>query len=81
MKKRYLGKMLHSYREKHQYSIHQVIDKLHTEYGVVISPKTLCSWENSQNQPSADLFLMLCKLYNINNILETLDHADNSEIY
>jgi len=79
MKNQNLGKMLRYYRKARQYSIQQVIEALEKEYSISISPKTLYSWENSQNQPSADLLLMLCKLYNINNILETLGYDGDSE--
>ena len=69
-----LGRMLRYYRKSRQLSVQQVIDKLNREYNITISPKTLYGWENSQNQPSADMLLVLCKIYNVSNILESLGY-------
>ncbi|MBR1864917.1 MAG: helix-turn-helix transcriptional regulator [Lachnospiraceae bacterium] len=74
MKNTNLGRMLRYYRKANMYSVKQVVEKLSREYDTNISPKTLYSWENSQNQPSADLLLMLCRIYKINNILEALGY-------
>ena len=74
MKNTNLGRMLRYYRKANLYSVQDVVDKLKKEYDVSISIKTLYGWENSQNQPSADLLLMLCKIYKINNILESLGY-------
>lgn len=69
-----LGRMLRYYRKAQHYSVQQVVDKLKNDYPVSISPKTIYGWENSQNQPSADMLLILCKIYQINNILESLGY-------
>ena len=74
MKNENLGRMLRYYRKANEYSVQQVVNQLKKDYDVTISPKTLYSWENSQNQPAADLLLMLCKIYKINNILESLGY-------
>lgn len=74
-----LGRMLRYYRKANAYSVQQVVDKLKTDYDISISPKTIYGWENSQNQPSADTLLVLCKLYKINNILDSLGYEGNPE--
>ena len=74
-----LGRMLRYYRKANKYSVQQVVDKLKKDYNISISPKTVYGWENGQNQPSADLLLMLCKIYKINNILETLGYEGPPE--
>ena len=79
MKNTNLGRMLRYYRKANLYSVQDVVDKLKKDYDVSISNKTLYGWENSQNQPSADLLLMLCKIYKITNILESLGYEDTPE--
>ncbi|MCM1157486.1 MAG: hypothetical protein NC300_08015 [Bacteroidales bacterium] len=74
MKNPNLGRMLRYHRKANRYSVQNVVDKLKGEYDISISPKTLYGWENSQNQPSADTLLVLCKLYKINNVLESLGY-------
>lgn len=74
-----LGRMLRYYRKANAYSVQQVVDKLKTDYDISISPKTIYGWENSQNQPSADTLLVLCKLYKINNILDSLGYEGTPE--
>lgn len=79
MKNPNLGRMLRYYRKAQHYSVQQVVDKLKKEYSVSISPKTIYGWETSQNQPSADMLLTLCKIYQINNILESLGYESTKE--
>ena len=74
MKNTNLGRMLRYYRKANLYSVNYVVDRLKIDYDITVSPKTIYGWENSQNQPSADLLLMLCKIYKINNILESLGY-------
>lgn len=74
-----LGRMLRYYRKSCNYSVQQVVNQLKSDYSVSISPKTIYGWENSQNQPSADMLLILCKMYRINNILESLGYEGSLE--
>ncbi len=79
MKNPNLGRMLRYYRKSCHYSVQQVVNQLKDDYSVSISPKTIYGWENSQNQPSADMLLILCKIYQINNILESLGYEGSLE--
>lgn len=79
MKHTNLGRMLRYYRKARCYSVQQVVDKLKTDYDISISPKTVYGWENGQNQPSADTLLILCKIYKITNILESLGYEGEPE--
>lgn len=74
-----LGRMLRYYRKARRYSVQQVVDKLKSDYSISISPKTIYGWENGQNQPSADMLLVLCKIYKINNILSSLGYEGEPE--
>ena len=69
-----LGRMLRYYRKARNLSVNQVVEKLRTDYDISISPKTVYGWENSQNQPSADTLLVLCKMYRISNIQDSLGY-------
>lgn len=74
-----LGRMLRYHRKASNLSVNQVVEKLKTEYEISISPKTVYGWENSQNQPSADTLLILCKMYRISNILDSLGYEGAPE--
>ena len=41
------------------------------EHHIKAAPKTIYGWESGQSQPSADVLLTLCEIYNIENILST----------
>lgn len=79
MKHLNLGQSLREYRKANHYTVQQIVDIMHSEYGIEISPKTLYGWENGQNQPSADNLLILCKIYRITNILEALGYEGSIE--
>lgn len=74
MKNSNLGQALRYYRKANHFTVQQVVDCLHKQYDVILSPKTLYGWETSQTQPSADNLLLLCKIYKISNILEALGY-------
>ena len=79
MKNSNLGRILRYYRKAKRYSVQEIVDKFKNDYDISISPKTIYGWENGQNQPSADNLLILCKLYNINNILDSLGYDSEPE--
>ena len=74
-----LGNRLRECRKSSHLSVKYVAECLEKDYGIKLSTKTIYSWETGQNQPSADMLLILCKIYGISNILETLgyDNADS----
>jgi len=49
------------------YSVKEAIEAFHT-YGVEISEKTLYGWERGIRTPDADVFLSLCRAYQIDSI-------------
>lgn len=69
-----LGRMLRYHRLTCNYSVQDVVDKLAKEYDIHLSTKTVYGWENGQNQPTADTLLVLCKMYQIHNILDSLGY-------
>lgn len=51
-------------RKKNKFSVDYVANELKSQ-GFEIAPKTLYGYETGKNQPNADIFLCLCKIYNI----------------
>ena len=47
----------------------EVVNKL-KGYGIEVSPKTLWGWENGNSQPPIPTFIALCKIYEVENIIE-----------
>lgn len=68
MRNESIAKVLKEYRKKNHYSVKDVSIKL-KERSLSVAEKTIYGWESGQAQPSADLLLTLCELYNIPNIL------------
>lgn len=68
-----LGSVLREHRIKEKITVKQVSDFL-TNKGFRASEKTIYSWEKGGSQPSPDVFLLLCRMYNISNILETFGY-------
>lgn len=73
-----IGSVLREYRKKENISVKQVSNFL-TSKGFRASEKTIYSWEKGGSQPSPDAFLLLCKLYNISNILDTFGYAKDKK--
>lgn len=62
-----VGNILKTRRKELGLPVKYVLEQL-KNMGVNISDKTLYGWENSHRQPDVDVFLMLCKIYEINSI-------------
>lgn len=71
-----LGSRLRECRKTSHLSVNYVAECMEKDYGIHYSPKTIYSWENGQNQPSADTLLILCKIYGVSDILETLGYEN-----
>ena len=51
-------------RKKNKFSVDYVVNELKSK-GFDIAQKTLYGYETGRNQPNADIFLCLCKIYKI----------------
>lgn len=80
VKNKYIPMALKEYRKKNQYSVKDVSLMLQ-ERSYDISPKTIYGWENGQSQPSADVLLTLCELYNVTNILSAFGYEEPEEFH
>lgn len=59
-----IAELLKRYRKEAGYSVKEAVQKL-SEQGLIISDKTMYSWESGHRQPDADTFLALCRLYDV----------------
>lgn len=75
MRNEYIPKVLKEYRKKNQYTVNDVSLMLH-ERSINVAPKTIYGWESGQANPSADMLLTLCELYNIEDILSAFGYTD-----
>ena len=64
-----MGKLLRQYRKECHMSIEDVADYLRRNDIYDVQPSTIYSWENGTYSPNIDVFLQLCKLYHISEIL------------
>lgn len=79
MRNEQIPKVLREYRKLNRYSIKDVALMLH-EHDFDVAQKTIYGWEGGQAQPSADILLTLCEIYNIPNILAAFGYKDCEEI-
>lgn len=70
-----IANVLKEYRKKNNYTVKDVSFLL-SERKIKAAPKTIYGWESGQSQPSADILLTLCELYNIDNILAAFGYGE-----
>ncbi|MEA5010434.1 MAG: helix-turn-helix transcriptional regulator [Angelakisella sp.] len=73
-----IGSILKSKRSELGLSVSQVSDFLISNGIARAGVKTIYSWENNNSQPTPDALLLLCKLYNIEDVLLTFGYSKNS---
>ncbi len=71
--KKYIGETLKAQRSKSGISVKQISDLLSRE-GLKASEKTIYSWESGNSQPTPDAFLLMCRTYEIDDILSTFGY-------
>lgn len=70
-----IANFLKSRRKDLNLSIKDVVNLLHIK-GIEISDKTLYGWENGARQPDADVFVVLCTIYEVNSFSEINNNAN-----
>ena len=78
MKNEMIAKVLKKYRKNNKLTVNEVAELLN-ERSLTVATKTIYGWESGQTQPDADTLLVLCKIYKIDNILETFGYQPPSE--
>lgn len=74
MSRNNIGAWLKHYRKAAKLSVNEVVEKFERDYDIIYTNKAVYGWESGQNQPPADTFLILCKMYNITNIVESMGY-------
>lgn len=80
MRNEYIPKVLKEYRKKNNYTVNDVSLMLH-ERSMEVAPKTIYGWESGQANPSADMLLTLCEIYNITDILASFGYNANENFH
>lgn len=75
MKNAMIAQVLKEYRKSNKLSVRDVSKKFE-EKSMYVAEKTIYGWESGQTQPDADTLLVLCDIYNIDNILGTFGYSD-----
>ncbi|MFQ9515652.1 MAG: helix-turn-helix domain-containing protein [Eubacterium sp.] len=75
MKNKKIAQVLKQYRNDNNLKV-QDVARLLKERSVSVADKTIYGWESGQTQPDADTLLILCDIYNIDNILSTFGYND-----
>ena len=78
MRNEYIPRVLKEYRKRNHYTVNDVYLMLR-ERSLEVAPKTIYGWESGQANPSADMLLTLCEMYNITDVLSVFGYSgDNS---
>lgn len=80
MKNEMIAKVLKETRKQSNLSIKDVARKL-SERSLCVAEKTIYGWESGQTQPDADTLLILCEIYNIDNILGTFGYKEEAPFH
>lgn len=80
MKNEYIPKALKEYRKKNNYTVNDVSLMLH-ERSIEVAPKTIYGWESGQANPSADMLLTLCEMYNVTDILAAFGYREDDSFF
>ena len=80
MRNESISKALKEYRKRNQLTVNDVALLLH-DRSLEVAPKTIYGWESGQAQPSADMLLTLCEMYNITNILGAFGYEGNEDFH
>ncbi len=78
MKNPRIAMYLKYYRKLNNLSVAEVSEILR-KHNINTAVKTIYGWENGQSQPDADTFMLLCEIYNIENILETFGYIEGDK--
>lgn len=78
MKNKNIAKVLKSYRKQNHLSVKDVANKL-KKRSLIVAEKTIYGWESGQSQPDADTLLLLCDIYNINDILGEFGYSERND--
>lgn len=73
-----IGNVLRESRLQSKKSVKEVSDFL-TKRGYKASEKTIYSWESGNSKPDIDIFMRLCELYGIKDVLNAFGYREHTE--
>lgn len=79
MKNEMIAKVLKEVRKQNALSVKDVVYKLQDK-NLSVAEKTVYGWESGQSQPDADTLLLLCEIYNIEDILGTFGYNETPSL-
>ena len=79
MKNEMIAKVLKEYRKQNDLSVHDVVVRL-ADKSIYVAEKTVYGWESGQAQPDADTLLVLCDIYQIDDILGAFGYTTNEPL-
>jgi len=74
-----IANVLKKYRHKSGLSTNEVTDRL-GQHGIKVSPKTLYGWEIGHSQPDANTLLLLCDIYDIDDIMLAFGYGKKGKL-
>lgn len=78
MGKKEIASALRLGRERSGMTVQEILRELR-KYGIDISDKTLYNYETGYRQPNADTLLVLCNIYNINDVFGALGYPSHQQ--
>ena len=72
-----IGDILKKCRNSKHISVNSVSDYL-AQNDFMVAPKTIYGWENGHSEPNAKILMLLCSLYEIDDILKTFGFATDT---
>lgn len=80
MRNEYIPRVLKEYRKRNHFTVNDVSLMLR-ERSLEVAPKTIYGWESGQANPSADMLLTLCEMYNITDVLSVFGYAEDDSFF
>lgn len=80
MSNEYIPRVLKEYRKRNHFTVNDVSLMLH-ERSLEVAPKTIYGWESGQANPSADMLLTLCEMYNITDVLTVFGYTKDDSFF
>ena len=77
--KKHVAFMLRSIRIEKGLSVEEVAEKL-SKFDITIAPKTVYNWETAQSMPNNVVFLALCYIYNIRDVIDSFGDGDSLDL-
>ena len=74
-----IGNILKKARKKQKLEMKELAAELHRQ-SIDVAIKTIYGWENGQSYPRIDIFLSLCKLYGITDILGEFGYNETGDL-